>query len=145
MSHKTKKPRRGRNSNPGRFHPQPGRVFNLIIVTLLVFFGAFSGCREKASPPETGRERECRDFAAEVASAFQQSMNLKDDQSGDFQVQMKAAAKELRDGLTKACLSRELSAEVISCVQKARLENYSTMEKCIPEDYLPVFDDMENY
>ncbi len=120
-------------------------MLKITVAAVFLFSLSFAGCRKKPSAEETGKERECRDFAAEVASAFQQTMNLKDNQSGDFQAQMKAASKELRDELKKACLSGELGAEVISCVQKSRMEAFATMQKCIPEDYLPVLEESEDY
>ena len=102
-----------------------------------------TGCKKESTAHKSGRERECTDFALDVAAAFQQTFDLKDNQSGDYATNMKTSILQLKDNLKKACINGELSDEVISCVKKSDRRDFERMENCLPEDYRPIREDMD--
>ncbi len=112
------------------------------MMSFLVGTLACAGCKKEETAPKSERKRVCTDFALDVAAAFQQTFGLKDNQRGDYAADMKKNILQLKENLKKACMNGELSNEVISCVRKSDHRDFERMEKCLPEDYRPIREDM---
>lgn len=114
----------------------------VFLVVMTVMFLALFGCKEKKQGSGRRAKRLCKDFALDVAAAFQKSISLKSGKGSEYTAQMRKATSELRQRLESACRSGELSKEVVSCVRKAQPKTFKVLSECLPEDYRP---DTETY
>lgn len=120
-------------------------MFFIQFIMIIFSAGAVfcTGCKKEETAPKSGRKRECTDFALDVAAAYQKTFDLKDNQSGDYAADMKKRILELKNNLKKACTNGELSNEVITCVKKSDRRDFERIEECLPEDYRPIREDLE--